>query len=114
MGSVIQFQDAVTGKEDGENAKRFLRKRTMWQHNLTFSDLTPTERIVGLAISFHANNPDQYAYPGYDYLAEKLGMNRRTVIRAVKELERRNFIKVDQKKGRVNRYWLIENTPIGG
>lgn len=73
-------------------------------------DLTPTEKLVLLAIADHADG-DGICWPGMRKVSEKTGFARRTVIRAVESLEASGLIVVERRRtgaGRQtsNRYLL--------
>lgn len=52
------------------------------------------------------------AFPGLELIAEKSGVNKRTVIRALSTLEEMGYIVREQKIGKVNKYRLREQVPI--
>lgn len=52
------------------------------------------------------------AFPGLELIAEKSGVNKRTVIRALSTLEEMGYIVKEQKLGKVNKYRLREQVPI--
>lgn len=71
---------------------------------------TPAETLVLLAIADHAD-ADGVCWPGMRRVAEKTGLARRTVVRAVEALEASGLMKVERRKtgsGRQtsNRYLL--------
>lgn len=52
------------------------------------------------------------AFPSLDLIAEKSGVNRRTVIRALGSLEKLGYIAKEQQQGKGNKYKLREQVTI--
>ena len=52
------------------------------------------------------------AFPGLDLIAEKSGVDRRTVIRSLAKLEDMGYIVKEQHPGKGNKYKLREQVPI--
>jgi len=52
------------------------------------------------------------AFPSLELIAEKSGVERRTVIRSLATLETMGYIVKEQKAGKANRYRLREQVPI--
>lgn len=72
--------------------------------------LTSSAKIVYSALAYFADNSTQKAYPSVETLSKLTGLNRSTVIRALKKLKKYYFIGIEQKEGRVNRYVLLKLT----
>jgi hypothetical protein len=66
----------------------------IWAFN---QDVTPTEKLVLLSIAEHAN-ADGICWPGMAKIAEKTGLVRRTVIRAVEALDAAGIIGVERRR----------------
>lgn len=60
-------------------------------------DLTPSERLVLVALADHASN-DGACWPGLRGLAEKVDLTRRTVRRIVASLEERELLQREQRR----------------
>ena len=54
--------------------------------------LTPTEKLVLLAITDFVNDEKGYAWPSQETLAAKTGLSRQTVNKVIKRLVRRNIL----------------------
>lgn len=59
-------------------------------------------------LAAYANNVSQEAFPGILTLAKRLHMGRSTVIRAIAQLEKYKFIRVDRELGKHNIYYLLK------
>lgn len=57
----------------------------------------PLKKLVLLSLADQANDRDGYCWPTYETIARRCGMNRRTVINAVAELERDGFIRRESR-----------------
>jgi DNA-binding MarR family transcriptional regulator len=67
------------------------------------------EKCVYLAISRHASNDNGTCYPSRIRLAKRAGCSIRTVDRALGELEKRGYIKIQPGyEGRANNYSLSD------
>jgi hypothetical protein len=76
-------------------------------------DLNPPGRLVGMVVASHANR-DGRAWPSLDTVAAETGHHRRTVIRAVVELEKRGLFTVLRHTGRPSEYVFGPGYPQGG
>lgn len=67
-----------------------------WRSALTCeaSPLNSSQRLVGLVLSLHMNEVGASCFPGHDRLAHETGLHRVTVTRAVRDLERRGFLRI--------------------
>ena len=74
-------------------------------------DMPPTTRLVLLALADHIGT-DGWAWPSHDRLASMCGIDRRTVIRALQQLEKDKVITVQRKKGWTNKYRLTCDTHV--
>jgi DNA-binding transcriptional regulator YhcF (GntR family) len=68
--------------------------------------------MVYSVVKSYTNWSTGRAFPSFDLLSEKTGLNRRTIIRSLATLETMNYIVKEQKAGKVNRYRLREQVPI--
>lgn len=63
-------------------------------------------------VKSYTNYSTGRAFPSLELVAEKAGVNRRTVIRALSSLEDMGYIIKDHVNGKVNKYRLREQIPI--
>ena len=91
-----------------------------WQRGrLIFgAELGGREKLVLLAISDHLGS-NASAWPSVPRLVKRCGLARNTVMRGIKELERRGAITVNRPTGGSNRYlisfeWLTANQSQAG
>jgi hypothetical protein len=75
------------------------------------SDASAQEKLVALALLNHWSRSTQ-TFPGVERLVKWTSLSRRTVQRAIQELERRGAIVVDRKMGLANRYDLSPLTQM--
>lgn len=68
--------------------------------------------LVYAVVKSYTNWATGRAFPSLDLIAEKSGVDRRTVIRALAKLEKAGYIAKEQKQGKANRYRLRERVPI--
>lgn len=68
--------------------------------------------LVYAVVKSYTNWSTGRAFPSLDLIAEKSGVDRRTVIRALSKLEKAGYIAKEQKQGKANRYRLRERVPI--
>jgi Helix-turn-helix domain len=66
--------------------------------------LSPSAKLVLLALAYHADDNGKSCYPSLDTLQTKTNLARATVVSALKELKAADLIEV--KRSRVNRYEL--------
>jgi hypothetical protein len=59
----------------------------------------PLKKLVLLCLADHHNDDLGFAWPSYKTLAKRTGMHRRTVITAVKALEKEGFVTVVERQG---------------
>lgn len=64
--------------------------------------LTPTSKLVLIALANHYNPDKADMFPSQEYLCRQLGISKRSVINAVNELKTKALIMYETKK--VNRY----------
>ena len=65
-----------------------------------------TAKAVLLALAYHANKEDGAAFMGRETLAQWTGSDRRTVMRALRTLERDGWIVREERDGRTTLYRL--------
>lgn len=88
---------------------------------ILLSDLSIFAKVTIGAITYHSFD-DGPAYPGINRLARLGSMNRKSVMKAIEELEKEGFLKVDRVDGKSNSYeflsktspsqGLVENSPV--
>ncbi len=88
-----------------EDVRIFLRMQRRWiRRVIQMTDINPKERLAALFIGSFTTPSVPYCYAGMDYISRHSGCERTTVHRAVKEMERRGFMKVDRLKRGGNVY----------
>jgi hypothetical protein len=58
-----------------------------WRDAIVNSTLTPTQRFVALVLSLHMDREGDSCWPSLSTLAAETGLSRRTVIRALNDLD---------------------------
>lgn len=76
------------------------------------AEMGGTVFLVYAVVKSYTNWSTGRAFPSLDLIAEKAGVDRRTVIRALAKLEKSGYITREQKQGKANRYRLRERVPI--
>ncbi len=67
-------------------------------------ELEPTDKLLLLALGDYSNDSGTEIYPGYDSLAEKTGLTKRTIITKIQKLIELGFLtRVSHFTGRGNR-----------
>jgi len=110
----VRYTRCMRKLDNESEASGFYKRRDMWEDYVSErSDLHPTERLIGIWIArrISAEGPRQSWYQ-VSTIAEKVGVNPRTVIRAVQKLEAEGLIIVrrDSRRGvkkAVNKYELV-------
>ena len=79
-----------------------------WRRLVLDADLGPSAKTVALALSVFANGQGE-AWPSRATLAAGAGVSVRTVVRAIRDLERVGLVDVTRYRGRThtNRYRLV-------
>lgn len=67
---------------------------------------TTQEMAVYMVINRFNNREEQYAFPSLDFFAEKCRCSRKTVLKAVRTMERKGLLQVERVEGRNNRYLI--------
>jgi DNA-binding transcriptional MocR family regulator len=78
-----------------------------WRGEVATSDLPSTTRLVALTLSLHMNELGGSAFPGVRLLARETGLDRKTVMRHLHELEKRGYLTVLRRgdaPGRASQY----------
>lgn len=75
-------------------------------------DLTPTDKLVLLALVNHLNDETGACYPSWDRLATRTGLSRRTISRTIARLEDEGFIDATRKPGTSTRYELFKSLGV--
>ena len=70
--------------------------------------LTPTQKLVAIALADHCHDDGTDAFPSVSLLAEKTNLNERTVRRTLQELVRLDVLMLQRKSGqhRPNCYYF--------
>ncbi len=82
----------------------------VWEH----APAAGNELLVLLAIADRANDEGADAWPSQETLCTKTRLSRRTVQRAIYELEQRGLLHVERGSGLANCYQLVMTTPATG
>ena len=69
-------------------------------------------RLLVLLVLADYANKEHVAWPSYQTLGKKARMNRRNVIRIVKDLEQSGELKVERRFGHSNRYRFCLNSGV--
>lgn len=77
------------------------------------SGLRPAEKLVLVRLADRANSNGK-CWPSLDGIAHDCGINRATVIRAIKQLERLEYIEIDRGGGRrvLNQYQVLNSRRV--
>jgi hypothetical protein len=94
------------------NRANFQRHREMWVKQVLASEISPTAKVIGVAISIHMNGEYRQAWPSHSTLAKMCSVGRRTSERAVQELEKAGLLNVSRMANRSNRYEM-RRVPTG-
>ncbi|WP_122519188.1 helix-turn-helix domain-containing protein [Pannonibacter phragmitetus] len=62
--------------------------------------LTPSDKVIAMALSVYVNTQDGRAWPSHERLAKEAHLNERTVTRAMKALVERGYLTVEKASGR--------------
>jgi Helix-turn-helix domain len=90
---------------DGKsNRAHFQRDREMWVMQVLASEVSPTAKVIGVAIGIHMNGDSRQAWPSHSTLAKMCSVEKRTSERAVKELEKAGLLSVRRVANCSNRY----------
>ena len=82
----------------------------LWLAGLTL----PANRFAVLFRLCEAANDDRWCWPGFDTLAKRTQLSRRTVITELQTLETDGLLVIERKPGKPNRYHLsVERRLIG-
>jgi hypothetical protein len=76
----------------------------MWVKQVLAADISPTAKVIGVAISIHMNGDTRQAWPSHSTLARMCGVEKRTSERGVKELEKAGLLHISRVANRSNRY----------
>lgn len=71
--------------------------------------VTGMHKLVLLAIADYAGRENNSAWPSLDTLAKRCGISRMTAVRAIRELEEKDLVKLERRANRTNVYHL----PVG-
>jgi DNA-binding transcriptional MocR family regulator len=70
-----------------------------WRESLCASELSATRRLVALVLSMHMNAVGGSCFPGIATIARETGLGRRTVIRALQDLQTSGYLTVVERGG---------------
>ncbi len=71
------------------------------------NDLKPNEKIVLIILMSYNNKGFGYSYPSISTIMQNANIkNRNTVIKIIKELEKKGYIRKETVKGIGNKYYL--------
>lgn len=70
-----------------------------WRRAICASELAPTSRLVAHVLAVHMNAARASCFPGMATIARESGLCRRSVVRAVQDLEARGYIAVVERGG---------------
>jgi|GEM_PF-6047442 len=92
------------------------RKNWFWDHNEIFeSDLSANAKLVRLFLARCANG-ERTAWPSLSTIARRCGISKPTVIKAMKELEEKNWLKKRVRKRPSQEFdatlYMLEEPPI--
>ncbi len=89
------YTAAPTKPRDASDVRRL---RTLLLHAINEDhELTPHSRIVGVFLCGLVNVHSEQAWPSAEHISERLGISKRTVYRAIQQLEGRYFTVVRSK-----------------
>ena len=90
---------------------RTLPPLSSWRGRIIKSALPPVAKHVALTLSMHMNEVGSSCFPSLDTLADETSLSRRSVQRAIGELERWGWLAVSrpskQGRGVSNRYTAV-------
>lgn len=74
-------------------------KNWYWDYKeVFFSDLSANAKLVRMCLAMHADHHDRRAFPSLNRIAKECSISKSSVIRAIKELEDKGWIKRQQRK----------------
>lgn len=98
-------------KEKAEGLKKPIRPRSWWiriPKKWWFEDLSGlsfSERCVLISLKLHADKQGK-CFPSLRTMAQQLKVNPHTILKAVRNLEKKGFVKIVVVRGRFNSYFL--------
>lgn len=104
----IRRINEISARYPPEDVGAFLRMQRRWiRRVIQMSDINPKERLAALFIGSFTTPSVPFCYAGMDYISRHAGCERTTVHRAVKEMEKRGYMKVDRAKRGGNVYRIM-------
>ena len=86
----------------------------LWIDKAALKLISETTGTMGVTVyswlCYYANFKAQNCFPSVTTLANHCGVSRRTIMRAIKELEKLHAVSIERKKGKANIYKLL-NVP---
>lgn len=97
-----------------DNTTLTLVQKLQWLQALAKTDppLTRSEITVAITLANMANAKTGVCWPSLNTLAQSTNADRRSVVRAIKQLSRAGFIQVERNSGRSNLYRLASDTAV--
>jgi DNA-binding transcriptional ArsR family regulator len=87
----------------------------LWIDKTALRFISENAGTLGVAVyswlCYYANFKAQDCFPSITTLAYHCGVSRRTIMRAVKQLERLKAVSIERKKGKPNIYKLLNVMP---
>lgn len=109
--------DADKAAEEAASKNMFNSGRYRWLQAVNGDrTLTPNAHRVAVLLFSFFNSEKGYAWPSTSTMTEMLGINRSTVIRSIRQLERRKWISrtPSPRRGRSNEYRMLFGPDVGG
>jgi DNA-binding transcriptional ArsR family regulator len=86
----------------------------LWIDKATLRIISESAGTMGVAVyswlCYYANYKAQDCFPSVTTLAYHCGVSRRTIMRAIKQLEELKAVSIERKKGKPNIYKLLNMT----
>jgi DNA-binding transcriptional MocR family regulator len=80
----------------------------MLRHTHSDPNLTPAASRVAFWLTHHANRETRQCWPSIERLVQLTGLDKKTVRRAIYNLESEGYIEVEREHRKVNTYTLLE------
>lgn len=89
------------------------RRNGSWfwcQNEMLKTKIPHTIKLVYFALCSYANKNTETCYPSMNKIAEVAGISKRSVVRAMRVLEKARAIRIKKEKGKVSEYSLLKLT----
>jgi DNA-binding MarR family transcriptional regulator len=73
-------------------------------------DLEPHEKVIYIRLGLYQDR-EGHCWPSMRVLADDLNLNKNTIQKYIRKLEKKGFIKIDKKRGKRGKrfdYWLLK------